>query len=227
MATVLDVIKSSMRKIGALGQGETPSVSEAADALAALNLLLASWSIERINIYTKLRSTHALQANVQTYTIGVGGVFNVARPVMLDAAKILQSNGLESELAILKRAEDWNAIPEKSVAAVQPLSLYDDYAYPLSTLHLWPKPSGTPTLVLVSWQQLTGFTLVTDTFDLPPGYQLPIECSLAVLIAPDYGREIPAAVASIAGSSRSTVAQMNVAQGLPEIPSGPPQQQAG
>lgn len=224
MATVLDVVKASFRLIGVLAQGETPSASEGADALSRLNLMLANWSIERIHIYTKLRSTHALVAGTQTYTIGSGGVFNTTRPVKIDQAKILQSNGLESPLTILLAAEEWNAIPEKSVSAVQPLSLYDDYAYPLSTLHLWPKPSGTPTLVLVSWQQLTGFAALGDPFDMPPGYQQAIEYNLAILLAPEYGRPIDAAVASIAGSSRGSIAQMNMAQGLP--PAQEPVEQA-
>jgi hypothetical protein len=226
MATVLDVIKASFRLIGVLAQGETPSASEGADALSRLNLLLAQGSIERINIYTKRRDTHVLVAGTQTYTIGAGGAINVARPVKIDQAKVLQSNGLETDLTILLTAEQWNAIPEKNVSAVQPLSLYDDYAYPLSTLHLWPKPSGTPTLVLVSWQQLTGFTALTDTFDLPLGYQQAIEYNLAVLLAPEYGRPVDAVVASIAGSSRQAITQMNVAQGLPAIPQQPPLQQA-
>lgn len=225
MATVLDVVKASFRLISVIAQGESPNASEGADALSRLNLMLAQWSIERINIYTKLRSTHALSGGVQTYTIGAGGVFNVTRPVKIDASKILQSNGLETDLTILQTAEQWNAIPEKNVSAVQPLSLYDDYAYPLSTLHLWPKPSGTPTLVLVSWKQLTGFTLLDDTFDLPPAYQQAVEYNLAVLLAPEYGRPIDAAVASVAGSSRQSITQMNVAQGLPVIPQQPPLQQ--
>ena len=217
MATALTVITAAFRLIGVLAQGETPSSSEAADALSRLNLLLAQWSIERINVYTRLRSAHALSAGTQTYTIGPAGVFNVARPVKIDKGGIIQADGIQTELRILT-AEEWAAIPEKSVSATAPLELYDDYAYPLSTLHLWPKPSGTPTLELFSWQALTAIALIGDPFDLPPGYQQAIEYNLAILLAPEYGRPVDAVVASIAGSSRSSIAQMNIAQGLPILP---------
>jgi hypothetical protein len=226
MATALTVIQASFRLIGVLAQGETPNASEGADALSRLNLMLAQWSIERINIFTKRRDTHVLVAGTQSYTIGTGGAINVPRPVKLDMAKILQSNGLESDLEILKTREEWEAIPEKVVSAVQPLKLFDDFGYPLSTLYLWPKPSGTPTLILVSWSQLASFAALGDTFDMPPGYQQAIEYNLAILLAPEYGRPIDAAVASIAGSSRSSIAQKNMEQGLPVVPEAPQEQAA-
>jgi hypothetical protein len=217
MATVLTVITASMRLIGALAQGETPSVSEATDALSRLNLLLANWSIERINIYQRVRTTHALAGGTGSYTIGTGGTFNLTRPVKIDAANVIQTAGNQTPLKVAS-TEEWSAIEDKTAAAVAPMVLYDDYAYPLSTLYLWPKPSGAPTLELFSWQQLTGFSAVTDTFDFPPGYQQAIEYNLAALLAPEYGREIPPAVASIAGSSRGSIAQLNTAAGLPAAP---------
>jgi hypothetical protein len=215
--TVLDVVKASLRLIGELAQGETPNASEGADALARLNLMLSNWSIERINIYMQRRDTLALSAGVGTYTIGTGGAFNVPRPVKIEQASIIQSNGLATGLELLT-PEQWGEIVEEAISAVVPLKLYDDYAYPLSLLHIWPKPSGTPTLELFSWQQLTGFAALTDTFDLPPGYQQAIEYNLAILLAPEYGRQVDAAIASVAGSSRTAIAQLNVGNGLPPVP---------
>jgi hypothetical protein len=221
MATALTVIQASMRLIGVLAQGETPSSSESADALSRLNLMLAGWSIERINIYTKLKSTHSLVGGTQSYTIGAGGVFNVARPVKIEAGGIIQADGIRTDLELLT-TDQWWAIEEKAVSATTPLQLCDDYAYPLSTLYFWPKPSGTPTFEMLSWQQLTGFSAVGDTFDLPPGYQQAIEYNLAVLLAPEYGRPVDQVIASIAGSSRQSITQMNLKQGLPEIPQAAP-----
>lgn len=218
MATALTVIQNAMRLIGVLAQGETPSSSEAADALSRLNLMLAEWSIQRIFVFSVRKDLHVLSAGVQDYTIGTGGAINVPRPVKIAQAGIIQSNGLRSELEILETEAQWAAIPEKGVSAVQPLKLYDDYAYPLSTLSLWPKPSGTPTLELYSWQKLPSFAATGDTFDMPPGYQQAVEYNLAILLAPEYGRPIDAVVASIAGSSKTSIAQINVGRGLPPPP---------
>lgn len=227
MATVLTVIQNSMRLIGVLAQGETPSNSEAADALSRLNLMLANWLVERINIYAIHRDTKVLTPAVQTYTVGIGGALNIPRPVKIDNAGIIQPTSLIRTPLVIIEQPEWALIPEKAVTGVLPLKLYDDYAYPLSTLSLWPVPSNASTLEIYHWQELDGFTAVTDAFDLPPGYQMAIEYNLALLLAPEYGRPVDQVLAAIAGSSRSSLAQRNVAGGLPQAPQpAPPQQQA-
>lgn len=50
MATALDVIKWALRKTKVLASGEAPSAQETADALEALNDMLAGWRINGIDI---------------------------------------------------------------------------------------------------------------------------------------------------------------------------------
>lgn len=50
MSTARDIIKRSMKMIGALAAGETPSAEDAADGLEALNHMLKAWAISGIDI---------------------------------------------------------------------------------------------------------------------------------------------------------------------------------
>jgi len=50
MTTARDIIKRALRQIGELASGEDPPAEDAADALTALNGMLAAWEIDGIRI---------------------------------------------------------------------------------------------------------------------------------------------------------------------------------
>ncbi len=152
-----DLITSSLRLIGVLPAGQTPNPEELSDSRDVLNAMLAEWNTQGLQIFAIRHETFPLVAGTQSYTIGEGGVFDTERPVKIQSAGIVQSNGLRSPLELIN-SERWAGIPEKAVSAVQPLQLYNDNAYPLANLRLWPKPSGTPSLDLAMWQELKTFS---------------------------------------------------------------------
>ena len=45
--TTIQIIKSALRKIGVLGEGETPSAEQEQTAREALNLLVKQWQADR------------------------------------------------------------------------------------------------------------------------------------------------------------------------------------
>src|SRR5512146_1497784 len=55
MATGDHLVKSSLRRIGVLGSGETYTTQEGADALAVLNAMLDEWRIDRLTVYQQAR----------------------------------------------------------------------------------------------------------------------------------------------------------------------------
>lgn len=73
MATALDIIKGSLRSIGALGTGETPDADTANDAFQMLNDMLDMWSNERMMVFAIQEVIHELVANTYIYTVGAGG----------------------------------------------------------------------------------------------------------------------------------------------------------
>jgi hypothetical protein len=214
--TASELIAGSLRLLGVPG-----IVAPGAQTLESLNHLLQSWSTERICVYAIRRDTHVLTGGTQTYTIGTGGVINVARPVKLESASIVLS-GLRHDLDIIGSVE-WNRIKEDNVSALLPKKIYDDYAHPLSTLYLWPKPSGTPTLALQSWQQLTAVAALGDTLAFPPGYERALRYNLAIDLAPELNRVASQEVIAMAKESKMQIAQLNAVNAAegPPIPVPP------
>lgn len=61
MATALDLITRALRKLGVYAAGEDPDAEDAEDCLAALNDMLAGWSINGIDLaHTTLVLTDVL-----------------------------------------------------------------------------------------------------------------------------------------------------------------------
>lgn len=73
MTTPLDIIKGSLRSIGALGTGEQPDADSANEAFSMLNDMLAMWSNEHMLVYCQQEVMHELVAGTYIYTIGETG----------------------------------------------------------------------------------------------------------------------------------------------------------
>lgn len=78
MVQVLDIVKGSLRAIGALEAGENPDADTANDAFNLLNDMLATWSNSRMMIYYTTSVTFNLTPSVKDYTIGPGGMIGAS-----------------------------------------------------------------------------------------------------------------------------------------------------
>lgn len=207
-----DLIASSLRLIGALASGETPSGAEGADALVILNQMIDEWNSERLSIFAITTHEFTLTVNKQTYTMGTGGDFNVTRPARIERASIIQlsnpSQPLELDIEILNE-QGWQAIPVKEITSTLPQVVYIDDAFPLRNLSYWQTPSIAVRTKLYAWTPLAAFTAVGDT-TLPPAYLKALRYNLAVDLAPEYGRTTPVEVAVQAASSKGKLKSLNV-----------------
>lgn len=209
MSTVSDLIKGSLRLLGAIAQGETPSSNESTDALAALNDMLDSWSNEGLMLFNRSIETFSLVSSQSSYTFGTGGDFNSARPIRLIQAKAKQSgNDAETSVRVLN-SDEWSRITDTTIESNLPLSIYYNDSYPLGTVYVWPVPSATASLILYSDKPLSNFSLIADTVSLPPGYKEAMRYNLAMRLAPEYGRGISQDIASIAIESKANLMRTN------------------
>lgn len=235
---VSDLIARSMRIIGVLAAGESPSAEELADAFITLNDLVTNWGTERLNIYAQQRDLLTLTSGTQSYTIGTGGTFNVNRPLAIIAASVVNTVSGQVMRYPLKQidATEWAALLEQAQSAIIPRKLYNDGAYPLSKLYFWPTPNTTGTqLELFSWTQLVAFATSGSTFDMPPGYARAMAFNLAVDLAGEYGRPLDPSVVAIAAQSKAAIRGLNappvdgameeaMASQMPPPPQAPQQQ---
>jgi hypothetical protein len=209
MATASDLIKGSLRDIGAIAAGETPSASEIADGLESLNLLVSSWSNNGFLIYEEKREPFTLSVGVQRYTIGSGGDFDTSRPMRLKAASIKQSsNDTEIPVRILN-IQEWQDIALKSTQSDLVQAIYYNDAYPLAEIDVYPVPSEANSLILYSEKPLTEFALSSTDVILPQGYFRALRKNLAVEMCPEYGKNPNPILMQAAIDSKAEISRVN------------------
>lgn len=207
-----DLVTASLRLIGAVAPGESVAASEATDGLSALNRMLGGWSTEGLLIHAQTQDTLTLVPGTATYTMGTGGTFNTARPQQILQAVLRTSSGSSATdypLDLLT-LDQWSAITQKSLEGSHPRSLYDDGAYPLRSLTVYPKPTAAHTLVIFSLKALSEVSTLDSSISLPPGYDRALIYNLALELSPEYGKSVPDAVAMVATESKAGLKRMNL-----------------
>jgi hypothetical protein len=194
MTTALDIIKRSMRLAGVYSLGEEPSAEETTAGLAALNSMIETWANSSLLIYSQTLDAIPLVANTSVYTLGPAGTFVTTRPIeVLNTSYVVYQT--VSYPAPLMTLEEYNSIPFKTQTAEFPWQIWYEPDYPAGTLTVYPTPSQASTLNLWSLKPLTGFTNLTDTVDLPPGYYDALCFNMAVVFGPEFdGSSIPDSV---------------------------------
>jgi hypothetical protein len=206
-ATALDLVTSAMGIIGVLGQNETPSSSEAATGLKALNNMLALWANDRTFAYTVTTNNAPLTSGVISYTIGTGGVINIARPITIDYAYV-RLNNIDYPMKKIS-SQDYDSVPYKSNQGF-PQYFYYDHGFPLGTIFIYGAPQDNMTLYFDTWVQLTQFTNLATDLTFPPGYEMAIVHNLAKYLAPRFGMSLSPENAEIAVTSLAMVRERNI-----------------
>ena len=209
----MQLIMSSLRLIGVLASGEQPSTSEANDALAVFNDLLDAWNADRLAIFTTSSQDFPFTLSQQSYTMGPGGDFNVARPARIDNMSAILLNNPDNpieEPINLFSVEEWQQeVPVKQVFGSFPQICYDDGGYPLRTLSFWPIPNVENAVRIYSWQALAQAANLATSIAFPPGYSQAFRFNLAIQLAPEYAIQPPAVVAAVANESLARLKTMN------------------
>lgn len=196
------ILERSLRLIGVLQAAEAMDPEDAADSLDVLNGMLEAWRLDSLLVYARLRYLFALTAGQAQYTVGVGGQFNIERPVRIEDARFITGSGqqtLDTPLPLLTDAQ-YRAISVKFTPSAWGLWAYYDPTYPLGTFVLWPVPSTSASVRLTVWQPLATVPTIETDIDFPPGYRRALEYNLAREMAPEYG------VALAPGDERLTLA---------------------
>jgi hypothetical protein len=206
-----------MKFAGLAGQGLDVNADDAADVLEILNGMLDAWTMDRLFVYNVRFDVYALTSNQQSYTIGQSGSpnFNAVRPNKLENANIVitsQTPNIRRPLYLMDD-DDWanislRALPTPTI----PTALYFSRDFPNATLNFWPTPQSGLSVELETWQVLSQFAALTDTFSFPPGYYEAVYQNLGLrLCTPEYGMEdVPPTVALAAQQSRARIESLNM-----------------
>lgn len=187
-----------MKDAGVLGQNETPTTSEADDALSTLNQMLAMWRTQSLTVYCQKQET-LTATGALSYTVGPSGDVNIERPPSIDGA-LWRSNGVDTPLIPIHSFEDYQDITIKVLNGA-PSAFYYRPASPQGQLFIWPSPN-IGSIVLTMKIPMPIYTNIYATVDLPPEYEGAIRWNLALMLCSMFGIQIPAAVAMFAKQTK-------------------------
>jgi hypothetical protein len=214
--TVLDLLTESSIMNGSLAQGEDLPPAEAAYLFSKLNQMVDMWASDRLAIYRSQRAgPFSLVSGTQSYAIGAGATWDVARPVWIDDAGIIQTTvtpNTELPMRILTKRE-WAQVGVKTIQSTLPRSLWYDQTFPNGTIYLYPVPSYANQIVLYIPIAVTEFAALTDAISLPPGYRMALVSNLAVLGAMGI-RTLGADVEGLAVRSYGNIKAANLVENM-------------
>jgi hypothetical protein len=214
--TCRQLIEGALKMLGVVGAGITMSGEAAVDGFLVANEMLDGLATERLTIYTNATSTYPLTASQASYTIGVGGNFNQARPLWIAAAGIIDDDTLPNPIEIPIRVlnqQGWSTVSIKSLTGTTVRAIYYDnsWAAGLGRIYVHPIPTGSDVaLVLYTPTALTEFASLATPYSFPPGYRRMLRALLAIELAPFYEVEVPASVFTIATQARAYVKRANI-----------------
>lgn len=204
MATGQTLINRAQRLIGCA----SPTTDESNDGLVALNAMIASWQIEKINVFAYLDTAFNLAATVNSYTVGPSGNFALTpRPSKIEQI-FVRAGSINYEIELID-FEKWNRIPDQTSTSDIPLKAYYEPTLPTGTLKVWPVPTTVYALHIVTWTSLSELAALSTTIVLPQGYERALTYNLAIEVASEFGQQPSKSVIAIAAESKAAIKRMN------------------
>jgi hypothetical protein len=188
--TARDMVTQAMREIGVLASGEDPSSDELSDGILRLNSMLKAYAAKGLNLWRDTDSSVDFAAGVSAMPI--------SDAVSVGTVRVLLASGDERPLTLWSR-DDILALPNKASRGV-PIAYAVLTATGGLSLQLWPIPAE-PTTVRYSFGRITADVVQpSDPVDVPQMFQEAIWTTLAVRMAPTFGkaRTDPATVQLVA-----------------------------
>jgi hypothetical protein len=212
MTTPVELINLALKQSGVLGVGQTATSEDVADAFKLMNMMLAQWQTDRFLVYRLVTTGKACTGQL-SYTVGIGGDFNIPRPDRISSAFVqltAQSapNKVDYPLTLIQAREDYNRIAVKQQGAM-PTALFYDSNYPLGSVFPWSVPDSQYTLFITTYVQLQQFTSPFDDIVLPPQYEDAILWNLAGRLCPMYGLEPSQTIIKLASAGMNTLKTSN------------------
>lgn len=201
-----ELIRRSLRLIGATATGETPSADEFNDAFSSLNDIIESWANERLIVRSLTLENFTPSIGQTAFTMGPGGTLPLSYTPVDVLSGYYSANGFDTELVKLTQ-QQYDAIGAKGLSGgVQ--SFYVQLASPLLLIKLYPAP-GAQSVSFRVWKPVAKFTSIQQTLDLPPGWQRALSYALAQEIGPEYGQGGNITIATIARDAKANIKRAN------------------
>ena len=210
MTTAGDIIDGSLRLLGILAEGETPSAATSQDALNAMNQMIDSWNTERLAVFSTQDQVFTWPASAISRTLGPSGNFVGNRPILLDDATYYVDAGTGVSYGIkMINQQQYDGIAVKTVTSTYPQVIFTNMSYPNIEMFVYPVPTRALQWHFISVTELTQPATLATILSFPPGYLRAFRYNLATEMAPEFGVEPTPQVQRIAMTSKRNLKRIN------------------
>jgi hypothetical protein len=183
-----EIINKALSKLGVVGEGETASPTQIADAVDDLNGILAEFQTLGMPLWKRVELPITLVSGQSTYTIGEGQAINAPYPYKVSQANLaLVNSSSRPDLDILSNY-NFNNLPTSSTGTPVQVSYQPFIDY--GVLSVWPTPNATvpvgSTIILTYQRPMYKFTSGTETLDCPQEWYNAVIYQLVHVKADDY-----------------------------------------
>lgn len=183
-----DIIKSALRKLSVLAQGQTPTIEDVTNASIALNMLVAEYRTVGMPLWARKTYSFNPIANQQNYSIGIGQPFNTAYPLhVLQAYRQDSGNSTRINMDVIPNF-NLNLYPTNSGGTPIQISYQPMINY--GVISVWPIPdtfATSSTISIIYTAPFDYFDSSVDTMDFPEEWYKALVWGLAVDLAPEWG----------------------------------------
>ena len=219
MTTAGDLINGSLRLLGVLAEGETPSAETSQDALLAMNQMIQSWNTERLAVFSTQDQVVTWPPSTISRTFGPTGNIVANRPITIDDSTYFRdpANGISYGLKLINQ-QQYNGIAVKTVTSTYPQVLWVNMTYPDIEMYVYPVPTKVLEFHVVSVNELTQPVNLATDLAFPPGYLRCFRYNLACELAPEFGTEPSRQVQRIAMTSKRNIKRINNPDDIMALP---------
>ena len=219
MTTAGDLIDGSLRLLGVLAEGETPSSETAQDALFAMNQMIQSWNTERLAVFSTQDQVVTWPPSTRSRTFGPTGDIVANRPIAIDDSTYFRdpATGISYGLKLINQ-QQYNGIAVKTVTSTYPQVLWVNMTYPDIEMYVYPVPTKVLEFHIVSVEELTQPANLATDLAFPPGYLRCFRYNLACELAPEFGTEPSRQVQRIAMTSKRNLKRINNPDDIMALP---------
>jgi len=219
METAGDIINGSLRLLGVLAEGETPSAETSQDALRAMDQMIDSWNTERLSVFATQDQIFTWPAGELSRTLGPSGDFVGNRPVLLEDSTYFRDPGTGISYGIkFINQQQYNGIAVKTVTSTFPQVIFVNNTYPDIEMYIYPRPTRALEWHFISVEKLTQPASLNTNLTFPPGYLRAFRYNLACELAPEFGVEPSPQVQRIAMTSKRNLKRINNPDDIMSMP---------
>jgi hypothetical protein len=219
MATAGETINGSLRLLGVLAEGETPSAETSQDALRAMDQMIDSWNTERLSVFATQDQVFTWPAGIINRTLGPSGDFVGNRPILLNDATYFRdpSSGVSYGIKMINQ-QQYDGIAVKTVSSTFPQVIFTNMTYPDIDMFIYPRPTRALEWHFISVEELTQPATLDTVLTFPPGYLRAFRYNLACELAPEFGVEPSPQVQRIAMTSKRNLKRINNPNDIMSMP---------